>query len=75
MLRHVFTGEGIVPLSPWGEGWGEGDNKGGWKMANDKHTETMEAPGVFVLSLVFLAVFIIIWLAHLKWLVDLWGVK
>ncbi len=41
----------------------------------DKHTEEMEAPGVFVLSLIFLAVFIIIWIAHLKWLSNVWGVQ
>ena len=39
------------------------------------HKNVVEAPGVFVLSLIFLAVFIIIWLAHLKWLMDLWGVR
>lgn len=36
--------------------------------------DEMEAPGVFVLALIFLATFIIIWLAHLKWLGGVWGV-
>lgn len=44
-------------------------------MADDRHKEEIEAPGVFVLSLIFLAVFIITWLAHLKWLMDIWGVQ
>ncbi len=44
-------------------------------MADEKHGEEMEAPGVFVLSLIFLAVFVIIWFAHLKWLVEIWGVE
>lgn len=44
-------------------------------MAGDNHGKEMEAPGVFVLSLIFLAVFIVIWFAHLKWLLDVWGVQ
>lgn len=44
-------------------------------MSDDNHANEMEAPGVFVLSLIFLAVFIIIWFAHLKWLLDLWGIQ
>lgn len=39
------------------------------------HRNEMEAPGVFVLSLIFLAVFVVIWFAHLKWLMDVWGVQ
>ncbi len=44
-------------------------------MSDEKHSEEMEAPGVFVLSLIFLAVFIIIWFAHLKWLMGIWNVE
>ena len=39
------------------------------------HKDDMHAPGVFVLSLVFLAVFIVIWFAHLKWLMDIWTIR
>ena len=42
-------------------------------MAENK--DKLEAPGTFVLALVFLAVFIIIWFAHLKWLGNLWVIK
>ena len=42
-------------------------------MAENK--DKLEAPGTFVLALVFLAVFIIIWFAHLKWLGNLWTIK
>ena len=42
-------------------------------MAENK--DKMEAPGVFVLALVFLAVFIIVWFVHLKWLGNLWIIK
>ena len=40
-----------------------------------EHRDIVEAPGVFVLGLIFLAAFIIIWFAHLKWLLDIWGVQ
>lgn len=44
-------------------------------MPKDDHRDIIEAPGVFVLALIFLAVFIVIWFAHLKWLMDIWGVQ
>lgn len=44
-------------------------------MPKKDHKDEIEAPGVFVLALVFLAVFIIIWFAHLKWIMDVWGVR
>lgn len=44
-------------------------------MADDRHREEMEAPGVFVLSLIFLATFILIWYMHYKWLAEVWGVQ
>jgi len=31
-----------------------------------------EAPGVFTLAIIFLVTFIMIWLAHAKWLTDIW---
>ncbi len=31
-----------------------------------------EAPGVFTLAVIFLVTFILIWLAHAKWLTDIW---
>lgn len=34
----------------------------------------MEAPGVLTLALIFLVTFILLWLAHAKWLTDLWEV-
>lgn len=39
------------------------------------HDKEMHAPGVFVLSLIFLAVFVVIWFAHVKWLSNVWGVQ
>lgn len=44
-------------------------------MSDDRHKDTIEAPGVLVLSLIFLAVFIITWWAHYKWLSEVWGVQ
>lgn len=44
-------------------------------MSDDRHRDQMEAPGVFVLALIFLAVFIITWVIHLKWLSVVWGVQ
>lgn len=44
-------------------------------MSDEKHGEHMEAPGVFVLGLIFLATFMIAWFAHLKWLVEVWNVR
>lgn len=35
----------------------------------------MEAPGVFVIAIVFLVVFIVVWFAHLKWLANVWEVR
>ena len=43
-------------------------------MSDERHREEMEAPGVFVLALIFLAVFVVIWFLHLKWILDLWKV-
>ncbi|MBI3399692.1 MAG: hypothetical protein HY026_10770 [Deltaproteobacteria bacterium] len=40
-----------------------------------KHEDKMEAPGTFVLSIIFLAAFIVIWFAHFKWLIEIWGVR
>jgi len=31
-----------------------------------------EAPGVFVLAIIFLVTFILLWLGHAKWLTDIW---
>lgn len=39
-------------------------------MAHDK--DSMEAPGVFTLAMIFLAVFIVVWFMHFKWLGNLW---
>lgn len=44
-------------------------------MPSYNHDDEMHAPGVFVLALIFLAVFVVIWFAHLKWLMDIWGVQ
>ncbi|MEE9615134.1 MAG: hypothetical protein V3W31_09365 [Thermodesulfobacteriota bacterium] len=44
-------------------------------MSDERHEEEMEAPGTFVISLIFLALFVLSWLAHLKWITTLWGVK
>jgi hypothetical protein len=44
-------------------------------MSDERHKDEMEAPGVFVLSLVFLGIFIVIWWAHYKWLAEVWGVQ
>jgi len=44
-------------------------------MPQHDHTQEIEAPGMLVLALIFLAVFIIIWFVHLKWLMDIWGVQ
>lgn len=44
-------------------------------MSDDRESKEMHAPGVFVLSFIFLAVFIIIWWAHYKWLAEVWGVQ
>ncbi|MBI3752899.1 MAG: hypothetical protein HY266_02490 [Deltaproteobacteria bacterium] len=41
----------------------------------EKRKDKMEAPGTFALSIIFLVAFIIIWFAHLKWLIEVWGVK
>lgn len=41
----------------------------------EKHENKMEAPGTFALSIIFLAAFVIMWFAHLKWLLEIWGVK
>ena len=38
---------------------------------SEEHNK-FEAPGVFVLAIIFLVTFILIWLAHAKWLSDLW---
>lgn len=38
---------------------------------SDEH-DKFEAPGVFVLAIIFLVTFIVIWLAHAKWLTDIW---
>jgi hypothetical protein len=37
--------------------------------------EKINAPGVLTLSIIFLAVFIIIWFVHLKWLNNLWTIR
>ncbi len=44
-------------------------------MSDERHKDQMEAPGVFVLALIFLAVFILTWFIHLKWLSVVWGVQ
>ncbi|WKZ31999.1 MAG: hypothetical protein QY316_08720 [Thermodesulfobacteriota bacterium] len=44
-------------------------------MPKQDHRDIIEAPGVFVLALIFLVVFIVIWFVHLKWLTDVWGVQ
>lgn len=45
-------------------------------MADDKdHSDEMLAPGVLVLSFIFLITFIVIWFLHLKWILELWGVE
>ncbi len=44
-------------------------------MADEKHGDIIEAPGVLVLSFIFLILFVIIWFAHLKWLLEIWAVE
>lgn len=42
---------------------------------SNHHRDEMEAPGVFVLALIFLATFVVIWFAHVKWLGEVWLVQ
>ena len=39
---------------------------------SDDNNGGFESPGVFTLAIIFLVTFIIIWLAHAKWLTDIW---
>jgi len=34
-----------------------------------------EAPGTFVVSLIFLALFILVYFINFKWLAGIWGVR
>lgn len=42
---------------------------------SDDHRDTIEAPGMFVIALIFLATFMIAWFAHFKWLSEVWPVR
>ncbi len=40
----------------------------------ERDKDKMEAPGVFILALIFLVLFIVIWFMHHKWLTQLWPI-
>ena len=41
----------------------------------DDHANRVEAPGTLVLSFIFLAIFIILWILHFKWIGEIWKIS